>query len=75
MTYEAIRAARLQKPFRPFTLRMKSGQNHLIREPETLAITPLNLVFFDSNAGGVVMSSADEVESVLFADDVSKAGV
>ena len=75
MNYEEIRKVRLEHPFRPFRLRMKSGQEHLIQEAETLAITPLNLVFFDPGAGGVVMSSADEVESLAFVDDVSKAGV
>ena len=75
MTYEEIRAARLQRPFRPFQMRMKNGHQHVIREPETLAISPLNLVFFDPSAGGVVMSSADEVESLSFDDDTSKAGV
>ena len=75
MTYEEIRAARLRHPFRAFKLRMKNGQEHLIREAETLAITPLNLVFFDPSAGGIVMSSADEVEALSFVDDTSKAGV
>ena len=73
MTYEEIRAARLQHPFRPFTLRMKNGHEHLIREPETLAITPLNLVFWDSDSRTVVMSSANEVESLTYVDQTSKA--
>jgi hypothetical protein len=75
MNYEEIRKARLLHPFKPFKLRMKSGQEHVIREAEALAITPLNLVFFDPSAGGTVMSSADEVESLSFVDEVSKAGV
>ena len=73
MNFEDIRAARLQHPFRPFKLRMKNGREHVIREPETLAITPLNLVFFDSIASNIVMSAADEVDSLSFVDDVSKA--
>ncbi|MBI1830828.1 MAG: hypothetical protein HYR84_05180 [Planctomycetes bacterium] len=74
MTYEEIRAARLQRPFKPIKLRLRNGREHVIREPESLAITPLNLVFFDP-LSGVVMSSADEVESLSYVDDVKKAGV
>ena len=75
MTYEEIRAARLQDPFRAFKLRMRDGQEHVIREPESLAITPLNLVFFDRDVRGVVMSSADEVESLIFVDGAKSAEV
>ena len=73
MTYEEVRAARLQQPFRPFKLRMTDGQEHVIREAEELAITPLNLVFFDPGAGEVVMSSPDSVESLSFVEEVRKA--
>ena len=72
MNYEDIRKARLQQPFRPFKLRMKNGQEYAIGEPETLAITPLNLVFFDPSVGEVVMSSAADVESLSFVDDGRK---
>jgi hypothetical protein len=72
MNYEDIRKARLQHPFRAFKLRMKEGQEYVIAEPETLAITPLNLVFLNGNTGTVVMSSADEVESLAFVDENKK---
>ncbi len=74
MTYEEIRAARLQKPFRPFRLRMRTGQEYVIRTEETLLITPRNLVFFSSASGPVVMSSAEDVESLSFVDDANKVG-
>ncbi len=74
MTYEEIRAARLQKPFGPFRLRMLTGQEYVIRAEETLLITPRNLVFFSSPSGSVVMSSADEVESLSYVGNSNKVG-
>lgn len=74
MTYEEIRAVRLQRPFRGLKLRMRNGQEYVIREAEALAITPQNLVFFDADAG-IVMSTAEEVESLSFMGDSRKAGV
>ena len=73
MTYEEIRKARLQHPFRSFKLRMTNGREHVIREAEELAITPLNLVFFDSAADELVMSSPADVESLSFVEDARKA--
>ena len=72
MNYEDIRKARLQDPFRPFKLHMKDGLECVIGEPEILAITPLNLVFLNASQGNVVMSSADEVESLDFVDENRK---
>jgi hypothetical protein len=68
MTYEEIRAARLQNPFRPFKLRMKNGEEYLIQDPTTLAISPRNLAFVDSKTGLIELTSPGAAESITFVD-------
>ncbi len=68
MTYEEIRAARLQSPFRPFKLRMKNGAEYLIKDPTTLAISPRNLAFVDPQTGLIEHSSPAAAESITFVE-------
>ncbi len=68
MNYEEIRSARLQKPFRPFTLRMKSGEEHLIPEPARLAISKRIVAFVNPRTGIIEHWSPDAVESLTFPD-------
>ena len=68
MTYEEIRAARLQSPFRPFILRMKNGEEHLIQDPTTLAISPRILAFMNPKTGIIEPTSPGAAESITFVD-------
>ena len=74
MTYEEIRSARLQKPFRPFVLRMKNGEEHLIQDPTTLAISRKILAFVNSKTGIIEPTTPEAAESITFVDQVRPAG-
>ena len=70
MTYEEIRAARLQSPFRPFKLRMNNGEEYLIKDPTTLAISLRILAFVDPKTGLIELTSPGAAESITFDDQV-----
>ena len=69
MNFEDIRKARLQKPFRPFKLRMKSGEEHVIPEPASLAISQRIVAFVNPNTGEIEHWSPAAVESLTFVDE------
>ena len=73
MTYEAIREARLQHPFKPFRLKMKDGSVHFIYDAVRLAIRP-KILFFANERGEHVYSSPEEVDSLVFVEQTSQAG-
>jgi hypothetical protein len=71
MTYEEIRAARLQKPFRPFKIRMKSGEEHLIPQPARLAISERIVAFVNPETGVIEHWSPKAIESLTFVDEAN----
>ena len=73
MTYEEIRAARLQSPFRPFKLRMNNGEEYFIQDPTTLAISPRILAFVDPKTGIIEDTSPGAAESITFVDQIKPA--
>lgn len=68
MNYEEIRQARLRKPFRPFILRMKNGDEHLIPDPVHLAISRRIMGFVNPKTGIIEQSSPEAVESLRFVE-------
>jgi hypothetical protein len=68
MNYEDIRKARLQTPFQPFILRMKNGEEHLIQDPTTLAISPRNLAFVNPKTGIIEATSPEAAEAITYVD-------
>ena len=69
MNYEDIRNARLQDPFRPFKLRMKNGEEHLIPDPVRLAISKRILAFVNPRTGVIQQTSPDAVDSLIFVEE------
>jgi len=47
MNAEAIRAMLRRQPFSPFAIVMSSGERHIVKHPECLAMTPNRLVVVD----------------------------
>lgn len=70
MNYEEIRIARLQMPFKPFILRMKNGEKHLIEDPTTLAISQRILAFVNPKTGVIESTSPEAAEAITFVDQV-----
>ena len=70
MEYEDIRKARLQSPFQPFKLRMKNGEEHLIQDPTTLAISQRILAFVDPKTGLLEHTSPEAAESITYIDQI-----
>ncbi len=75
MNYEEIRTARLQEPFRPFKLRMKNGEEHLIRDPTTLAISRGILAFVNPKTGIIEQTSPGAAEAITFVDQTKPTNV
>jgi hypothetical protein len=73
MTYEEIRQARLQTPFRPFKLRLKNGEEHLIQEPTALVISQRILAFVSSRTGVVEETTPGAAESITFVDQIESS--
>ena len=69
MNYEEIRQARLQKPFRPFILRMRNGEEHLIPDPVNLAISKRVMGFVNPKTGIIEESSPEAVDSLRFVEE------
>ena len=69
MNYEEIRQARLRKPFLPFILRMKNGDEHLIPDPVNLAISKRVMGFVNPRTGIIEQSSPDAVDSLRFIEE------
>ncbi len=69
MTYEEIRAVRLRHPFKPFRLRIRNGDEHLIQDPTTLAISQRILAFVNSKTGVIETSWPAAAESISFVDE------
>jgi hypothetical protein len=70
MNYEDIRKARLQTPFQPFILRMMNGEEHLIQDPTTLAISQRILAFVNPKTGIIEETSPRAAESITFVEQV-----
>jgi len=47
MNAEAVRVMLLRQPFAPFAIVMSSGERHIVKHPECLAMTPNRLVVVD----------------------------
>jgi hypothetical protein len=47
MNAEAVRAMLRRQPFSPFAIVMSSGERHIVKHPECLAMTPNRLVVVD----------------------------
>ena len=47
MNAEAVRAMLWRQPFAPFAIVMLSGERHIVKHPECLAMTPNRLVVVD----------------------------
>ena len=47
MNAEAVRAMLRRQPFAPFAIVMSSGERHIVKHPEYLAMTPNRLVVVD----------------------------
>lgn len=75
MTYEEIRAARLRTPFRPFKLRMKNGEEHLIQEPMALVISQRVLAYVNAKTGIIEETTPGAAESITFIDHAETTNV
>jgi len=47
MNAEAVRVMLRRQPFAPFAIVMSSGERHIVKHPECLAMTPNRLVVVD----------------------------
>jgi len=47
MNAEAVRAMLRRQPFSPFAIVMSSGERHIVKHPECLAMTPNRLLVVD----------------------------
>ena len=75
MNYEDIRKARLLDPFRPFKLRMKNGEEHLIQEPMALVISQRVLAYVNAKTGIIEESTPGDAESITFIDQAETTNV
>lgn len=47
MNAEAVRSLLHQQPFAPFAIVMSSGERHLVKHPQCVAMTPNRLIVVD----------------------------
>jgi hypothetical protein len=68
MDYEAIRAARLRLPFRPFLVRAKDGSVFFISEDVHVAVSPKVVALYDAKQDRRAILSPSDVDEITYAD-------
>jgi hypothetical protein len=65
MDSQVLRDARLQEPFRPFSIRMNDGRILPVLQPESVAVGP-NIVILVTESDSVIVLDPPSIESLVY---------